>query len=215
MLDIDLFRDIDEDGMLSLLKCLDIKTELFKKGSVILSENKNREMVGVILDGSAQIEKSDINGKRIILRKLFENDTFGEITCALGIKDKTLKIFALSSCEVLFIPYNKLLNICENACSHHKILLKNLFNILAKKNYTQSFQTEILAQRSIRDKLSAYLKMQSLENNSNKFTIPLNRNEMADFLCTDRSAMSRELCRMRDDKILNFDKNSFEILIEL
>jgi len=112
---------------------------------------------------------------------------------------------------VLFIDYKKIVHTCSSACSFHNMLIENMIKVIAEKNLMLNQKLEYVSKGTTKDKLMMYLNVQAKKNNSKKFSIPFSRNELADFLCVDRSAMSRELCRLRDEGLINFNKNSFEI----
>ena len=214
MLNIELFSGISEEDMLSLLRCLGIVTKSYKKNSVIIPFETKMTAIGIVLSGNVEVIKEDINGNKIILSKLSENDIFGETIVCAGIEKSPVSVMAMSKCEILFISFDKVLGTCSNACHFHKTLVQNMLKVIAKKNLLLNTQIDLLGKKTIREKLLTYLRTVKKEKNNNKFFIPFNRNELADFLCVDRSAMSRELCKMRDDGIITFDKNYFEFLID-
>ncbi len=214
MLNIELFSGISEEDMLSLLRCLGLSTKSYKKNSIIIPFETKITSIGIVLSGNVEVIKEDINGNKIILSKLSENDVFAETIVCAGVEKSPVAVMATSNCEVLFLSFEKVLSTCSNACNFHKTLVQNMVKIIAKKNLLLNSQIDLLGKKTTRDKLLTYLRTVKKENENNKFYIPFNRNELADFLCVDRSAMSRELCKMRDDGIIRFDKNYFEFLID-
>lgn len=212
MLNIELFSGINESNMLSLLKCLGINTKKYKKSSVIIPFETKITSIGIVLEGSIEVIKEDINGNKIILAKLSENGIFAENIVCAGIEKSPIKVTATSNCEILFIPFEKVLSTCTNTCHFHKQLIQNMLKVIASKNILLNLQIDLLGKKTTKEKLFTYLRTQMETAKNNRFLIPYNRNELADFLCVDRSAMSRELCKMRDDGIISFNKNYFEIL---
>ncbi|MDD3237125.1 MAG: Crp/Fnr family transcriptional regulator [Candidatus Gastranaerophilales bacterium] len=212
MLNIPIFADINENDMLSLLRCLDIKTKSYKKGVDIIKFKSKITAVGIVLTGSVDVIKSDINGDTYRLRKLGENGIFAEDLVCSQVKESPINVVATSNCEVLFVPYEKLIAPCQKACPYHIRLVKNVLKVIADNNINLMLQFDLLGKRTIREKLLTYLRTKSHEAGTEKFEIKLNRNELAEFICVDRSAMCRELGNMRDDGLIQFEKNHFTLL---
>ena len=209
MLQIDLFEKIENNEVLELLKCIGIKTRAFKKNAYILKAGSKIDFLGVMLDGNAVISKRDINNTSVI-EKLKVNDIFGHNIVCCGETRCPYDIIAETSCEVLFLPFEKVITPCVNLCNYHLQLIKNIMKMISKRNSLLNDKIDIIGKKTTRDKIFALLN--SYKTAEGAFTIPYSRNEMAKFLCVDRSAMSRELCKMRDEGILKFHKNYFELL---
>lgn len=210
MLDIDLFENVENNEVLELLKCIGIKTKVYKKNAVIVKATGKIDFLGVILVGNAVISKTDSMGNVTIVEQLKMNDIFGHNIVCCGLDKSPVDIVALNECEVLFLPFEKVVTPCEKLCPYHLQLIKNVMKMISKRNSLLNDKIDIIAQKTTRDKILALLD--TYRNNQKVFSIPYSREEMAKFLCVDRSAMSRELCKMRDDGILRFHKNHFEIL---
>ncbi len=214
MLNIELFSGISEENMLSLLRCLDITTKSYKKNAVIIPFQTKITSIGIVLSGNIEVIREDINRDKITLAKLSENGIFAETIVCAGLEKSPVSVVAKTKCEILFIPYEKIISTCSKACSHHKRLVQNILKVIAQKNLLLSSQIDLLGKKTTREKLLTYLRTVKEEKDSKNFVIPFNRNELADFLCVDRSAMSRELCKMRDDGLIKFDKSYFELLVD-
>lgn len=119
---------------------------------------------------------------------------------------------AIQPSTVLFLNTNRILTVCTSACRFHTRLIQNLLSVIASKNLFLTQKLEHMSQRSTREKLLSYLSEQAQRVGKESFDIPFNRQQLADFLSVDRSAMSNELCKMRDDGLLLFEKNSFQLL---
>ena len=210
MLDIDLFENIENNDILELLQCIGIKTKVYKKNSYIIKTSSKINYLGVILSGNAIVTKSDFAGNPVEIEKLKTNDIFGHNIVCCGINKSPVDIIAKTECEVLFLPFEKVVNPCQKLCPYHLQLIKNVMKMISKRNSILNYQIDIIGQRSIRQKILAFL--QAYNNGEKVITVPYSREEMAKYLCSDRSALSRELCRMRDEGIINFNKNNFEIL---
>lgn len=209
MLDIDLFENIENNDILRLLQCIGIKTKHYKANSYILKAESRIDFLGVILDGQAKIIKTDLLGKKTVIEELKINDIFGHDIVCLGKNKCPVDIIAIGNCEVLFLPFEKVVTPCNKLCKYHLQLIKNLMKMISKRNSLLNDKIDIIAQKTTREKILALLETYKKDG---EFTIPYSREEMAKFLCVDRSAMSRELCRMRDEGILKFNKNRFNFL---
>lgn len=210
MLQIDLFENVSNNEVLELLKCIGIKTKVFRKNAFILKAGSKIDYLAVILGGNAVISKTDSFGKQTVIEKLKMNDIFGHNIVCCGLDKSPVDIVAENECEVLFLPFEKVVTPCEKLCPYHLQLIKNVMKMISKRNSLLNDKIDIIGQKTTRDKILALLE--TYRNGQRVFTIPYSREEMAKFLCVDRSAMSRELCRMRDEGILKFSKNHFEIL---
>ena len=210
MLGIDLFENVRNNEVLELLKCIGIKTKTFKKNSVILKQASKIDFLGVILSGNATIIKTDSMGNETTVEELKTNDIFGHNIVCCGVDRSPVDIIADKECEVLFLPFEKVVTPCSKLCSYHLQLIKNIMKMISKRNSLLNDKIDIIGQKTTRDKILALLE--TYRNGERVFSIPYSREEMAKFLHVDRSAMSRELCKMRDEGILRFHKNHFEIL---
>lgn len=210
MLNIDLFENIQNDKVLELLKCLGLKTKVYKKNSIIIKTNEKIDYLGIILSGSAQIYRTDAAGRRILTEKLKVDDIFAHDIVCLGIKRSPVLVETKEGCEVLFLPFEKVVTPCEKLCGYHIQLIKNILKIISKRNTLLNDKLDIVGQKTIRDKILALLN--TYRGEERIFSIPFSREEMARFLCSDRSALSRELSKMRNEGILKYNKNHFEIL---
>lgn len=210
MLPIDLFEKLEENQILELLKCIGIKTKVHRKNSYILKAGSKIDFLGVILSGEAKISKTDSLDRETIIEKIKINDIFGHNIVCCGETKSPVDIIATTECDVLFLPFEKVVTPCSKLCTYHLQLIKNVMKMISKRNALLSDKIDILGQKTTRDKILSFLE--TYRNGEKAFSIPYSREEMAKFLCVDRSAMSRELCKMRDDGIIKFNKNHFEFL---
>lgn len=210
MLDVDLFEHIENNEVLELLKCLGLKTKSYKKGSFVLKSGSKIDYLGVILEGNVQMIKKDALNKQNIVENLKVNDIFGHNIVCLGINKSPVDIVTQTDTEILFIPFEKVMTPCSTLCKYHLQIIKNVMKMISKKNSLLNDKIDIIAQKTTREKILALLE--NYRTVEGVFSIPYSREEMAKFLCVDRSAMSRELCKMRDEGILKFYKNKFELM---
>ena len=208
-----LFDKIAQNDIKSLLNCLSAKNKFFKKNDFIFLEGDKSTHVGIILSGSVCVVKEDFWGNRAILAKLGEGDLFGEAFSCAEIKSLPVSVVASENTEVILIDYKKIITNCSSACVFHTYLINNMIKILANKNIMMTQKIQHIVKRTTREKLLSYLSEQAMIHKSNNFQIPFNRQELADYLSVDRSAMSSELSKMKDDGIIEFNKNEFKLKI--
>ncbi len=208
-----LFRGIEESDLQPLLSCLSAKHIRYEKGQAVFLCGEKMERFGIVLSGQVHVVQEDYNGNRSILAKIGEGNLFGEsFACCTEIQTLPVSVIATTESELLFIECSKLATPCTNACAFHGKLIQNMLNIVSMKNIDLTQKIEFISKRTTREKLLTYLSAQAQKAGSDCFNIPFNRQELADYLSVDRSAMSAELSKLRDDGILNFHKNQFELL---
>ncbi len=195
-----------------MIDCLGGVSKKYKKDAYILMAGDTIDFVGIVLSGRVQIVKEDFGGNRNIISELTEGELFGEAFACAGIETAMYSVQAATDCEIMKIEFKKIVTTCSNACEFHSMLISNMLKIIAKKNLELNGKMEIISQRTTREKLMTYLLGQAEKAKNSRFTIPFSRNELADFLCVERSAMSRELSKMRDDGILDYEKNNFKLI---
>lgn len=206
-----LFKNIDKEDVFKLLPCLSAKVVSYDKNQTIFHYGKTIDKVGIVLKGSLLIQNVDFWGNSSIIKNLEMYDMFGEVY-AFEKKPLDVTIVANTNSLVLFLSLDKILNPCSHACYFHTSLIINLLEIFAKKAVVMNDKVEILSKRTIEDKLLTYLNSLSLINNSKDFTVPFNRQELADFLVVNRSALSKELMRLKKEGTIDYDKNKFRLL---
>ncbi len=191
-----IFEGIEEEDIKKMLKCFDAKTRTFKKDRTIVTNIINIKMIGIILEGTANVERYDYNGNRSIIEKLEKNSVFGEVFSRLG---SDISVIATSDCEVLFIEYEHLIKRCKKGCIYHSILTNNVLQLLSKKIVDLNKRLEILSKRTIRDKLLSYFELLANNNPKRSFNLPFTYTDLADYLSIDRSAMMREIKNLKEE----------------
>ena len=209
MLKVDLFKNMSNGDVLSLLSCLGIKTKVFKKDSQILTEGQKNNCLIILLSGKAEIIRRNFLNKDENISELKVNDIFGQDFVCLGQTKSPVNLVAKEDCEVLFLDYNKLITPCNKVCDYHLTLIKNLIGMIAKKNSVLNTKIDVVGKQFARERIMAFLKQQS--NGESVFEIEYNREKMAKFLSLDRCALSRELSKMEKEGLLTYRKNKFEI----
>jgi len=204
-----LFNDIIHNDLSSVLSCLNAKTYAVQKNEFILSIGEKPEYIGIILEGNLQIIKEDINGERIIVDSLVPGDLFAEALCFSGISESPVSIVAINDSKIMLLAFNKIVHTCQNSCSFHTKLIENMLSIISQKNIFLQQRLDIIGKKTLRNKVLNYLELQNIKDNN--ITIPFNREQLADFLCVDRSALSHELSRMKKNGLIDYYKNTFKL----
>ena len=204
-----LFYGITEEEIASMLECLSATSQCYQKGEYVFRREERISAVAMLLEGGVHIQKEDYWGNLSILNKISEGEIFGEVYAALGGEEILNNAVAVKPSVVLFLDMNRILTMCPSSCRFHGQLIRNLLSVIASKNKMLTQKLEHMSRRTTREKLLSYLSEQSLRAGCASFDIPFNRQQLADFLSVDRSAMSGELCKMRDEGILSFEKNHF------
>lgn len=208
----ELFRGIEDNDLKSILSCLSAKVSVYKKGEYVYMDGENVHYIGILLKGQVVILKEDEDGNMNILSKVSQSEMFGEALACAEIEISSVSVQAVETSEILLIDYKKIIKTCSSACVFHTLLIENMLKILARKTIMLNQKIEILSKRTIREKIMAFLAQQKRIANSNVFTIPYNREQLSNYLYVDRSALSRELGKMRDEGLIEFKKNRFEII---
>jgi CRP-like cAMP-binding protein len=205
-----LFEGILEKDVLPLLSCLTFKEREYSPGETILAEGDRVDSVGLIISGRAHISMNDFWGNRSIVADLSPGDIFGEVYALSGGTSLSgVEVVAYQPSEILFLNFKRMITVCSSACDYHNRLISNLLKIIGEKNLMITEKMRCLTKRSTREKLLSYFSLESKKQGNNQITIPFNRQELADYLSIDRSAMSSELSRMKDEGIIEYKKNSF------
>ncbi len=195
----------------SILQCLQATTKEYKKDEIIYYAGDVVDSIGMVLSGSVNIESNDILGNKSILDHIESGQIFAETYSLIPNEALMVDVVAAQNCEILFLNTGKLVQVCSNTCTFHNKIVRNLLTISARKNLNLSRRSLHTSSKSIRGRLISYLSQQAQSNENYQFTIPFNRQQLADYLGVDRSAMSNELSKMQKEGILTFSKNTFKI----
>jgi CRP-like cAMP-binding protein len=207
-----LFEGISDDDLAPMLKCLGSYTRTYSNNEIIFLESNEILSVGVVLSGTVHMIKDDSLGNTALFSYIREGELFGE-TFACGTKLKARVSFqATAATSVLFLPFDKILHSCTMSCVFHHRLVENMVRLISEKNIMLMDKIDITSQKTLRSKILCYLSIQAERSGGSRLTIPLDRNELAEYLCADRSAVSRELSAMARDGLIEYNKNKFHIL---
>ena len=207
-----IFAGIGDDEISSMLSCLGARLYNYKKGEYVLRQGEHLSDIIVLVKGTLHIQKDDYWGNRSLLGQIAVGEMFGEAYVAPESGALLNDVVAIEDSVVILFDVKRILTTCSSACRFHTLVVQNMFFAISEKNRKLVQKLGHMSKRSTREKLISYLSEQAKKHNSAKFTIPFNRQQLADFLSVDRSAMSNELCKMRDEGLLEFEKNSFKLL---
>lgn len=211
LLNCELFRDIAKDDLASMLQCLKPRIYNYEKNRYIAMAGEKFKSLGIVLEGEAMAYKENAAGTRVMMTLLKPGDIFGEIVAFSSQSKWPVTVETQQFCNVLFISRERIVGECEKMCPWHRKLIENMFMIVSDRALMLSRKVDYLSIKSIRGKISTYLLEQYRNNKSTTFMLPMNRNEMADFLNVSRPSMSREMCRMRDEGVIDFHLASVRI----
>ena len=207
-----LFDGIEKEDIGAVLHCTGHHISSYEKGQTIVLEEEHVRHVGVVLSGTVDMVKEDIWGNKTMLVRMRRNELFGE-TFAWGDDARSVVTFVASeNARILFIPFNNAMRTCSQSCAFHQKLIENMVRIIANKNRELMRKVEVVSKKTLREKILAYLSIQAQNQNSRYIQVPLGRVELAEFLCADRSALTRELSNMKAEGLIDYDKNIFRIL---
>lgn len=207
-----IFAGVGDEEIASMLSCLNARLKSYKKGEYVLRQGEHLSDITVLVEGKLHIQKDDYWGNRSILSVLDVGDMFGEAYVAPDSGALLNDVVALEDSTVIFFDVKRIITACSSACRFHALVVQNMFFAISEKNRKLVQKIGHMSKHSTREKLFSYLSDEAKKQNKSAFTIPFNRQQLADFLSVDRSAMSNELCKMRDEGLLRFNKNYFELL---
>ena len=207
-----LFSGVGEEDISSLLSCLGARKKEYKKGEYILREGEHISDIFILVEGKIHIQKDDYWGNRSILSIISVGEMFGEGYAAPESGALLNDVVAVEDSSVIFFDVKRILTTCSSACRFHNMIVQNMFFAISDKNRRLVQKLGHMSGRTTRAKLISYLSEEAKRQGSSAFTVPFNRQQLADYLCVDRSAMSNELCKMRDEGMIRFEKSRFELL---
>ena len=204
-----LFSSVGEEEIGSMLSCLGARLRTYKKGEYVLRQGEHLEEIVLLASGRVLIQKEDYWGNRSILGEIGVGEIFGEAYVAPESGALLNDVAALEDSAVFFFDAKRVITTCSSACRFHSMVVRNLFYAVSEKNRSLVQKLDHISRRTTREKLISYLSEEAKRQNRADISIPFNRQQLADYLSVDRSAMSNELCRMRDEGLLKFERNRF------
>lgn len=206
-----LFENMENENITAMLGCLGAEMRSYKKDQNIFTEGEKASHIGIMLSGTAQIVRVDFYGNRSIVTTIEPSEIFGESFACAETRSIPVNVIAEKDCKVMLIGSRKILQPCYNACEFHSRIIFNLMKSIAAKNLLLNQKIEIISKRTTREKLITYLMIQAKKHGSS-FTIPYDRQELADFLEVDRSGLSAEISKLRKENVIECKRNFFRLL---
>ncbi len=207
-----LFSGVAEYEIGDMMSCLNPRLKHFEKNESILRAGEQLHSIGMIVQGTAIIQQEDFWGNVSVLDDLHPGLMFAEIYAAMSQIPMDITVLATSDCDVMFFDISELTTQCGTACNYHSRLIQNIMTSIARKNIALNQKIDCISKRTIRDKLLAYLSAESIRAHSSSFDIPFNRQQLADYLFVDRSALSNEISKLTKEGVITSVRNHFEIL---
>lgn len=207
-----LFRGLAPQEISAVLGCISANRQGYAKHSFVFRAGDPVMRAGIVLRGELHIVREDFWGNQTIHAICRPADLFGEVFACLPDHTADVSVLAKQDTEVLYLDMQHLLSSCSNNCTFHNRLIHNYVTVLAQKNRVLSQKIRHCTQRTIRGKVLSYLSEQAVLSGSTTFRIPFNRQQLADYLSVDRSALSAELSRLQTEGKLRFHRNQFTLL---
>ena len=206
-----LFQGIREHEIEAMLTCLSAEERTYGKDAYIYRAGDVTGRLGVVMEGAVNIIKDDVWGNRKIIENIGGGQIFGETYACLKGEPLMVDVQASERSRILFMDVNRILTTCSSSCDFHNRLIRSLMYVLAGKNLMLTKKMDIITPKSLRERVMVYLSQESVKQGCRTVTVPFNRQQMADYLSVDRSALSVELSRMQRDGVISYEKNRFTI----
>ena len=207
-----LFEGIRVEDLSAMLGCIGGRTVEAPKGHSICREGDPATHVGMVLSGAVRLVREDYYGNRSIVAHIGPGELFGETYACAGVASLPVSMVADEDSRVLLMDCRRITTTCSSACAFHSRIIYNLLRLVALKNLVFDQKIQVTSQRTTREKLMTYLLTQAKLQGSSSFTIPYDRQELADYLEVDRSGLSAEISKLRKEKVLESEKNRFTLL---
>jgi len=204
-----LFKGLTKPEIESILQCLKARHVIYEKEKDVYRIGDEIKLIGIVLSGSVHITKNDILGNVHIVQNIEAGELFAEAYACLQSSYSLVNVTTVQKSEILFIDVNKILTVCSAGCCFHQSLVKNLLYIIAEKNISLVKKIEHITPKSIRERVQSYLSSEAQRQGKYTFEIPFNRQQLADYLMVERSALSNELSKMQKAGLIKYNKNNF------
>ena len=207
-----LFEHISNEKLAALLTCLGATVKQYGKKETIMEEGIPARYIGIVLSGGVQLVQLDYYGNRTIVSTAGPSELFAESFACAEVSSIPLSVIAAEPSEVMLLDCHRIVHSCSNACDFHQQMIYNLLKNVAAKNIQFHQKIEITSRRSTREKLMTYLTLQAKKAGAESFDIPFDRQELADYLEVERSGLSAEISKLRNEGVLLCHRNHFELL---
>lgn len=205
----ELFKNINDNEIETLLKSSFVRIKNYNNNETVFLSGNIAKFIGIVVFGQVEVIQEDFYGNKNIIAHINKGEIFGEAFACSETQSLPISVFTSQPSEIILINYRELFSSDLTPETMHLKLSHNMLKIMANKNLILNQKIRLLTKRTTQEKLLAYLSTQAEKTGSNSFSIPFNRQELADYLSVERSAMSAQLCKLRDKGILDFHKNKF------
>jgi CRP-like cAMP-binding protein len=206
-----LFDGIGAENLSALFSCLGARRARLAKGELLLRTGEKADHFGILLSGALSVSTYDLEGRRTIIKRICPTEIVAAAQSLSGAEAMSVDVEADEDSDVLLVKTERILSPCENACMFHVRLVRNLMKTLAVKTIELNRKIEILSHRSTQDRLMAYLRSVAQQKGSAEFDIPFDRQQLADYLCVERSALSAEISRLSKLSLITSRKSHFTL----
>ena len=205
---VELFKGIASFELEPMLDCIGARVVKLCKGDIALMEGNKSEHIGVVLSGQMEVVREDYDGNRSLISTAATGEIFAETLCCAEVPESPVTVISVAQSTVMLLDFPRILNTCTNSCAFHSRLIANMIKLIAGKILYLETRMSIVSIKTIRLKVVRYLESLGAVPGQ-VISIPFNREEMAEYLCVERSALSHELSKMKRDGLLEYRKNSF------
>ena len=206
-----LFQNVSIESIEKMMPCFEMKKRNFAEKDIIPTVEGTKEYICLLLEGAVSVSRISIDGSLDLLEYMEDTGVFGDAFAFANREDEFITVCE-KDCSILFIEKGQITKRCSNACQHHTQVVENLLQLMAGKVVHLTEKVDILSHRSIRGKLMSYFRIQSTKQNNLTFELPFSLLKLANYLCIDRSAMMRELKKMKDDEMIEMDGRMVTLL---
>lgn len=206
-----LFQNVSAESIEKMIPCFDMKKRSFSEKDIIPTSEGTKEYVCLLLEGAVSVSRISIDGSLDLLEYLEDSGVFGDAFAFANREDEFITVCE-KDCSVLYIEKSHITKRCSNACQHHTQVVENMLQLMSNKVVHLTEKVDILSHRSIRGKLMSYFRIQSTKQNDLTFELPFSLLKLANYLCIDRSAMMRELKKMKEEEMIELDGRMVTLL---
>lgn len=206
-----LFDDINEQDIQKILKCSNAVVESFQENQVVFEKDDTIKKMGIVIEGEFNLVSQKYNGTRVIVTTLEKNDLFGEALIFSSVNKSPYDLVSSGDSKALIIPYSIFINMCAEVCGFHKQLINNMLTILSDKIIMLNSKMNILNAETLKGRIAVYLLTLHKKTKTLTFNMPMNRQQLAEFLNVTRPSLSRELSNMQKDNIIEIYRSSVKI----
>lgn len=207
-----LFENVGQDNYDKMLRCFGARVVTAKKGTPVFHEGQAATKVGIVLVGTVHTVQDDYFGNRSILSTAGPGQLFAEGFACAGVETMPVSVVATADSQLMLIDCSHIMTMCHNACAFHNQMIRNLLHSVAQSNLQLNQKIEILSKRTTREKVMAYLLSEAKIQGNDSFSIPYDRQELADYLGVERSAMSAVIGKLRDEGIIQVNRRHFQLM---